>query len=76
MAHKISNSTEAVSLMKNKAVSLDTLTSAIVRGKGFNMTENKLEFLQEYARVSNQLSDEFGFLFGRLFDEEWTKSSE
>jgi len=76
MAHKISNSTEAVTLMKSKAVSIDTLTSAIVRGKGLNMSENKMEFLQEYAKVSNQLSDEFGFLFGRLFDEEWTKSSE
>lgn len=76
MAHKISNSTEAVSLMEKKAVSIDTLTSAIVRGKGLNMSENKMEFLQEYARISAKLSDEFGFLFGRLFEEEWTKPSE
>lgn len=76
MAHKIINSAQALELMQHKAVSIDTLASAIVRGQGLNMTENKAEFFAEYSRVSNKLYDEFGFLFGRLFDEEWTKSSE
>ena len=76
MAHKIINSAQAVELMRHKAVSLDTLASAIVRGQGLNMTDDKAVFFAEYTRVSNQLSDEFAFLFGRLFDEEWTKSSE
>ena len=71
MAHKISNSTEAVTLMKSKAVSIDTLTSAIVRGKGLNMSENKMEFLQQYAIVSAKLSDEFRLVFGHLFEETW-----
>lgn len=76
MAHKIINSAQAVELMRHKAVSLDTLTSAIVRGQGLNMTDDKAVFFAEYARVSNKLSEEFEFLFGRLFEEEWTKSSE
>jgi phosphoribosylaminoimidazole-succinocarboxamide synthase len=76
MAHKISNSNEAIALIQKKAVSIDTLASAIVRGKGLNMSENKLEFLNEYSKVSNQLYSDLSYLFGNLFDEDWTKSSE
>lgn len=76
MARKITTSEEAVDLMKKKAVSIDTLTSAIVRGKGYNMSENKMEFLQEYARVSNQLYSDLVLLFGKMFQEEWTKSND
>ena len=76
MAHKISNSTEAVNLMQKKAVSIDTLASAIVRGKGFNMSDNKAEFFAEYTKVSNQLYSDFSYLFARLFEEEWADSNE
>jgi len=76
MAHKITNSNEAIALIQKKAVSIDTLASAIVRGKGLNMSENKLEFLNEYSKVSNQLYSDLSYLFGNLFDEDWTKSSE
>jgi phosphoribosylaminoimidazole-succinocarboxamide synthase len=76
VAHKITNSDEAIKLMQSKAVSIDTLASAIVRGKGLNMSDNKREFLEEYTRVSNRLYSEFSFLFAGLFDEEWAKRSE
>lgn len=55
MAHKITNSKDAVSLLQSKGVSLDTLASAIVRGRGLNLTENKSEFFAEYAKVSASL---------------------
>ena len=76
MAHKIINSAQAVELMRHKAVSIDTLASAIVRGQGLNMTDDKAVFFAEYTRVSNRLYSEFSFLFAGLFDEEWAKRSE
>ena len=76
MAHKVTNSEEAVKLMDSKAVNIDTLASAIVRGKGLNMSENKAEFFIEYTATVNKLTDMLGFMFGQLFEEEWAKSSD
>ena len=76
MAHKITNSNEALELMQKKGVSIDNLASAIVRGKGLNMSDNKAEFFAEYTKVSNRLYSEFSYLFAGLFDEEWAKRSE
>jgi len=71
MAHKITKSYEATDLMQKKGVSIDTLASAIVRGKGYNMSDDKMQFIQEYAKVSAHLYDEFRLVFGRLFEETW-----
>ena len=55
MAHKITETKEAIKLLQGTGVSLDTLTSGIVRGRGYNMTDSKAEFFAEYAKVSGLL---------------------
>lgn len=70
MAHKINTPDDAIALMEGKGVTVDTLASAIVRGRGLSMTDNKREYLEEYVKVSNKLSEEFWFVFERMFKED------
>jgi len=70
MANKVKTMEEALKLIQDKPQSLDTLTSAIVRGKGLNLTENKAEFFREYAKVSEALEDNLSFALLRVVEPE------
>ena len=76
MAHKISTTEQAITLLQSKPVSLDTLASAIVRGKGLNLTDNKAEFFKEYSRVTEELTMAFGATLMRVVEPERYKKFE